>query len=213
MTAFKRPSSPNGLFTENEMDTALVRLFTARMKLGEFDDPNLVPWVAQARARVPSWVNSNSNLAITETPERLAMARESGAKSIVLLKNNDTTKKDGTTGKLLPMQVPASGPFSVYVIGYFSNPNSMYLGGYSSSQQRNGVVKMVNGYNGLRNAILAINRYPGAEQEWRHVVLQQLEWNQDGRADTRRRQFGCALNTCYKLTEEEWVSHSSSERE
>ena len=150
-------TTPNGLFTENDVDVALTRLFTARMKLGEFDDVANEPWVAQARARVPSWTNSNSNLAITETPERLAMAREVGSKSIVLLKNNVTTKKDGTTGELLPMPVPATGPFSVYVIGYFSNPSSMYLGGYSSSQQSNGIAKMVNGYNGLRNAILTIN--------------------------------------------------------
>ena len=153
-------TTPNGLFTENDVDVALTRLFTARMKLGEFDDVASEPWVAQARARVPSWTNSNSNNAITETPERLAMAREVGAKSIVLLKNSATTKKDGTTGELLPMPVPATGPFSVYVIGYFANPSSMYLGGYSSSQQSAGTAKMVNGYNGLRNAILAIN--PGA---------------------------------------------------
>ncbi len=150
-------TTPNGLFTENDVDVALTRLFTARMKLGEFDDVANEPWVVQARERVPSWTNLNSNNAITETPDRLAMAREVGAKSIVLLKNSATTKKDGTTGELLPMQVPASGPFNVYVIGYFSNPSSIYLGGYSSSQQSAGTAKMVNGYNGLKNAILAIN--------------------------------------------------------
>ena len=65
--------------------------------------------------------------------------------------------KDGTTGKLLPLQVPASGAFNVAVIGYFANPNSLFLGGYSSTQGSYGVAKSINAYNGIRNAILAVN--------------------------------------------------------
>ena len=33
-----------GILKESEIDTALVRLFTARMKLGMFDPPELVPY-------------------------------------------------------------------------------------------------------------------------------------------------------------------------
>jgi beta-glucosidase len=149
-----------GHFTENELDVAVERLMTARMKLGEFDAANnLVPWVNQARQRVPqgSWMNNDTNNAVTETPERLAMARKVGAQSIVLLKNSTTTRKDGSVGKLLPLHVPATGTFNVAVIGYFANPATMYLGDYSSSQSAHGIANQVTGYIGLKNAIQAIN--------------------------------------------------------
>src|SRR5207302_10559475 len=77
-------SLPTGRVTENQVDTSLERLFTARMRLGEFDNGgNDVPWVQQARTRVPqgSWQNNESNMVGTETPARLAAAREAGARS------------------------------------------------------------------------------------------------------------------------------------
>jgi len=152
-------TTETGLFTENDVDTSLVRLFTARMQLGEFDvalglD---VPWATQAKARVPSWANNNNNLAVTETAERLAIAREVGAKSLVLLKNNELERKDGSAGKLLPIPVPASGEFKVLVIGALGNLTNFYLGGYSSTQGSYGQANNVTPYVGLRNAIQAIN--------------------------------------------------------
>jgi beta-glucosidase len=146
-------------FNVNDLDTSLVRLFTARMELGEFDNVDSEPWVTAARARVPAgtWTNSNANNAVTETGARLNTAREIGDKTIVLLKNNSTTSNDGTTGKLLPLKVPATGPFKVAVIGYFANPANMYLGGYASNQGAPGVANEVNGYNGIKAAIQAIN--------------------------------------------------------
>ena len=68
-------TTTTGLVTENQVDTSLERLFTARMRLGEFDNGgNDVPWVQQARTRVPqgSWQNNESNMAVTETvlPDR-----------------------------------------------------------------------------------------------------------------------------------------------
>jgi beta-glucosidase len=159
-------TTETGLFTENDVDTALLRLFTARMQLGEFDyDLGIdVPWITQAQERVPegTWTNSNDNMAITETPERVAMAREVGAKTLVLLKNDETTKKDGTVGKLLPLEIPTSGPFNVAVVGYFANPNPtsstyQYLGGYSSNQGTNARANHTNPYEGIQDAIQAIN--------------------------------------------------------
>jgi beta-glucosidase len=135
-------------FNVNDLDTSAVRLFTARMETGEFDDPLTVPWVTQARTRVPSWTNNNTNNAVTETPARLALDRKAADESLVLLKNKD---------KLLPLKVPTSGAYKVAVIGYFANPSSMYLGGYSSSQGAAGVANEVNGYNGLKSAITAID--------------------------------------------------------
>jgi beta-glucosidase len=146
-------------YNENDVDTSLVRLFASRIAMGEFDNENQIPWVRQARQQLApgTWVNSDANNAVTETPARLALARKAGDQSIVLLKNNSTTKKDGTKGTLLPLRVPHSGPFKVAVIGYYANPPQMYLGGYSSNQGPHGVAKEVNGYQGLKTAIQAID--------------------------------------------------------
>lgn len=154
-------------FNVNDLDTSATRLFEARMSLGEWDDN--VPWVTQARARVPygSW-NNNSNNGVTETPARLALAREAGDKSIVLLKNDSKTRKDTTTGRLLPLQniLPAATAPKVAVIGFFGNPApaNVYLGGYSSTQQppsvtqpNAGQTNTITGYDGIRNAVLALH--------------------------------------------------------
>src|SRR3954451_6639798 len=105
-------------YTVNDLDAAAVRVFTSRMKLGEFDDPSLNPWVRQARDNVPegSWTNDDTNGAVTETlpakrtqPQtRLQLAREAGDKTIVLLKN----QRD-----LLPLNVPRTGAPRIAVIG------------------------------------------------------------------------------------------------
>ncbi len=159
-------TTETGLYTENDVDTAMLRLFTARMQLGEFDFDlgKDVPWITKARERVPAgaWENKDSNKGITETPERLAMAREAGAKSLVLLKNAETTRKDGSTGRLLPVKIPTSGPFNVVVIGHFANPKVtvneyQYLGGYSSFQGLAAAEKQNNPYDGIRAAVMAVN--------------------------------------------------------
>ncbi|MDR7302871.1 glycoside hydrolase family 3 C-terminal domain-containing protein [Haloactinomyces albus] len=144
----------NGVYTENFMDASLVRMFTVRIKLGEFDDPADVPWVRKARERVPrgSWENSNANNAVTQTPKRLELAREAAAESIVLLRNEPV---DGSGSKLLPLKVPESGPFRVAVIG--NHAKKMYLGGYSSNQGSAGLANSTTGYEGIKTAIKAIN--------------------------------------------------------
>jgi beta-glucosidase len=156
--------------SENDLDVSLERLFTARIKLGEFDAASgAVPWVNQARQRVPqgTWTNSDANQAVTETPARLAMARHAGDEGIVLLKNAATKRKNGSVGKLLPLRIPRSGPFKVAVMGYFANPASMYLGDYSSVQASSGQRNEVNGYQGIRQAVQAtdpqatVDFYPG----------------------------------------------------
>jgi beta-glucosidase len=146
-----------------------TRLFTNRMKLGEFNPDGDVPWYTQAVARDQSygmypWPNSNANNAVTETPARLALAREAGAASIVLLKNATTTRKDGTVGKLLPIVVPPSAPFKVLVVGPYANVANPYLGGYSSTQAAAGQANEVNAFPALKTAIQAIN--PSAQVDF-----------------------------------------------
>src|SRR4051794_38570110 len=160
-------------YTVNDLDAAAVRVFTSRMKTGEFDDPSLNPWVRDARARVPrgSWTNDDTNNAVTETPARLQLAREAGDKTIVLLKNQSKTLKDGTTGKLLPLKVPTTGAPKIAVIGMLAcpaattsgqattcpNASNVYLGGYSSNQLTSGQNNIVTGYDGIKKAVQAIN--------------------------------------------------------
>ena len=65
----------NGLISEAEIDVSLRRLFLARMKLGLFDPPSMVPYTA-----IPySEVNS---------PAHRALAQDVADKSMVLLKND-----------------------------------------------------------------------------------------------------------------------------
>lgn len=153
-------------YNENDVDVAVARLMRVRMRLGEFDKDSNVPWVAQARNALngKTWINSDSNNAITETPDRLSMAHKIADQSIVLLKN----KPSGASGSpLLPLQVPASGKFSLAVIGPFANPDSLFLGGYSSIQKSAGQANEINGCKGLQTAVSAINSqatvdcYPG----------------------------------------------------
>ncbi len=160
------------VFNVNDMDTSLVRLFTTRMRLGEFDDVANEPWVKAARAQLPpgTWTNSDANNAVTETPARLQLAQNVADRGFVLLKNAHTTLKNGTTGAVLPIHVPSSGSFKVAVIGYLANPSptmgnnstgasagAFYLGGYSSNQGAPGVAKEVTAYQGLKQEIQAID--------------------------------------------------------
>jgi beta-glucosidase len=159
-------------FNSGDMDTSLGRLFAARMQLGEFDNVANEPWVKAARAQLPpgTWTNSDANNAVTETPARLQLARQVADRGFVLLKNANTTLKNGTTGTALPIHVPSSGPFKVAVIGYLANPTprgevgstgaaagAMYLGGYSSDQGAPGNANEVTPYQGLKHAIQAID--------------------------------------------------------
>lgn len=146
-------------YNEQDLDSSLIRLFTARMQLGEFGPIGSEPWVKAARAHLPagSWVNSDANHAVTETPARLGLARSVADRAIVLLKNAVTQRKDGSAGKLLPLNVPRSGPFSVAVIGTMANQANMYLGGYSSVQGAAGQGNEVTPYEGIKRAIQAVN--------------------------------------------------------
>src|SRR4051812_33045811 len=168
-------------YTVNDLDAAAVRVFTSRMKLGEFDDPSLNPWVKKARQSVPqgSWTNDDANNAVTQTPARLDLAKDAADKTIVLLKNN---------GNLLPLNVPTTGTPRIAVMGFPACPSAsvlpgsptstnpgtarvapgapvnscpdssnVYLGGYSSNQGTPGQGNIVTGFTGIRNAIRAIN--------------------------------------------------------
>ncbi|HVT99526.1 MAG TPA: glycoside hydrolase family 3 C-terminal domain-containing protein [Acidobacteriaceae bacterium] len=94
-----------GYLSENDVDTALVRLFTARMKLGMFDPPDMVPYTKIDEKELDS-------------AEHRALARKLANESMVLLKN------DGT----LPLK---SSVTKIAVIGPLADQNRVLMGNYS----------------------------------------------------------------------------------
>lgn len=76
-----------GLITEADIDKALVNIFTVRMRLGEFDPQNIVPYAGIK----PSIIND---------PSHNDLALEIATKTPVLLKNNNIAK---TGNKALPL--------------------------------------------------------------------------------------------------------------
>jgi len=94
-----------GYLTEADMDTALSRLFTARMRLGMFDPPEIVPF-------------SKIGIKENHSEEHKAISLRAARESIVLLKN------DG----VLPLanrysRIAVVGPTATSLIGLEGNYN------------------------------------------------------------------------------------------
>ena len=94
-----------GFLKESEIDTALVRLFTARIKLGMFDPREAMPY---------SQIDEKE----LDTPEHRVLARAIANESMVLLKN------DGT----LPLK---PGPLRIALIGPLADQTKYLLGNYN----------------------------------------------------------------------------------
>jgi len=96
-----------GILRESEIDTALVRLYTARMKLGMFDPPEMTPY-------------SKIDEKELESAEHRALAHRLANESMVLLKN------DGT----LPLK---KGAMKIAVVGPLADQTKYLLGNYNGS--------------------------------------------------------------------------------
>jgi beta-glucosidase len=94
-----------GYLSESAINTALVRLFTARIRLGMFDPPEMVPY-------------SKIDESELDSPAHRAMARKLANESMVLLKN------DGT----LPLK---SGITRIAVVGPLADQTRVLLGNYT----------------------------------------------------------------------------------
>jgi beta-glucosidase len=94
-----------GYLPQSALDTALIRLFTARIRLGMFDPPEMVPYSAIDEKELDS-------------AEHRAQARRLANESMVLLKN------DGT----LPIKPQIQ---KIAVIGPLANQTKVLLGNYS----------------------------------------------------------------------------------
>ncbi|HMD77161.1 MAG TPA: glycoside hydrolase family 3 C-terminal domain-containing protein [Terracidiphilus sp.] len=96
-----------GILKESEIDTALIRLFTARMKLGMFDPPEMVPY-------------SKIDEKLLESAQSRALARTLANESMVLLKN------DGT----LPLK---RGAIKIALVGPLADQTEYLLGNYNGT--------------------------------------------------------------------------------
>jgi beta-glucosidase len=96
-----------GFLKESDIDIALKRLFTARMKLGMFDPPEMVPY-------------SKIDESLLDSPQHRALALKMANESMVLLKN------DGT----LPLK--ASG-VKIALIGPLAEQTQVLLGNYNGN--------------------------------------------------------------------------------
>jgi beta-glucosidase len=94
-----------GYLPESTLDTALIRLFTARMKLGMFDPPEMVPYTRIDEKELDS-------------TEHRALARKLANEAMVLLKN------DG----LLPLQPRIK---KIAVVGPLADQERPLLGNYA----------------------------------------------------------------------------------
>ncbi len=96
-----------GYLKESEIDTALTRLFTARIKLGMFDPPEMVPYTKIDESELDSAAHR-------------ALARKLANESMVLLKN------DG----VLPLK---SSGIKIAVVGPLANQTKVLLGNYNGT--------------------------------------------------------------------------------
>jgi beta-glucosidase len=94
-----------GFLKESEIDVALTRLFTARMKLGMFDPPEMVPY-------------SKIDEKLLDSAAHRDLARKVADESMVLLKN------DG----VLPLRTSA---IKIAVIGPLADQTRVLLGNYN----------------------------------------------------------------------------------
>ena len=96
-----------GQLKETDIDTALIRLFTARVKLGMFDPPAMVAYTKLDDQELSS-------------PAHRSLARHIAEESIVLLKNDGTLPLKSSTAKIA-------------VIGPIANEAGVLLGNYNGT--------------------------------------------------------------------------------
>src|SRR5215471_15905564 len=106
-----------GYLSESTIDTALIRLMTARIRLGMFDPPEIVPF-------------SKIDEKMLDSAEHRALARKLANESIVLLKN------DGT----VPLKPAVT---KIAVVGPLADQTRVLLGNYNGTPSHS--VSMLDG--------------------------------------------------------------------
>jgi beta-glucosidase len=98
-----------GLLTENDINVAVKRIFTARFKLGMFDPDEMVPY-----AQIPFFVNCSDY--------NSSLSREAARRSIVLLKNENNTLPLSKNIKTIAVIGPNADNFESLIGNYNGIP-------------------------------------------------------------------------------------------
>ena len=99
-----------GLLTADDIDRAVRRLFTARIKLGMFDPPQTIPYASVPLAEIDS------------EPHR-QLALQTGRESLVLLKNSDHLLPLGTKYKTIAVIGPNADNVDSLLGNYNGTPS------------------------------------------------------------------------------------------
>ncbi len=156
-----------GLVNETDLDVSVKRLMMARMKLGMFDPPEMVPW-------------SGLPVDIVSSPEHRQLALEMARKSIVLLKNDNHA---------LPLSKKLK---KVAVIGPNANNADVQNGNYNGTP-----VNPVTVFEGIRSKLGAGAEVRYAQGSPHHAGLPFLLPVPAGRLFTDREQTVHGLRAGY----------------
>ncbi len=170
-----------GLVSEADMDVALVRVFTARFQLGEFDPVDSVPYNSDSYSLSASG-DPSVKLA---SDAHLAVAHESALEAGVLLKN------DGT----LPFAGAGTG--QTVALGHVDTLNVFQSGSYSGpAQSKTTFAQALAIRNG--ESASAVTAGSAAQQLFDHVALFPNAINSGGTALTVS---ACASDPCDPITD------------
>ncbi len=98
------------LISEDDINRAVKRLYTAKFRLGIFDPPEMVPW-------------SRLTLKDNDTEENRAVARQAARESIVLLKNERATLPLKSSVKTIAVIGPTADSLDVLLGNYNGTPS------------------------------------------------------------------------------------------
>ncbi|HUE42362.1 MAG TPA: glycoside hydrolase family 3 C-terminal domain-containing protein [Candidatus Sulfotelmatobacter sp.] len=98
-----------GALKESDIDQAVARLYTARIKLGLFDPPEMVPY-------------NRIDERLLDSAAHRALARKMADESMVLLKNNG----------ILPLKIPGPG-LKIAIVGPLADQTKVLMGNYSGA--------------------------------------------------------------------------------
>jgi beta-glucosidase-like glycosyl hydrolase/uncharacterized protein YjdB len=155
---FLTEARDEGLITEDDMDVSLVRVFTERMRLGEWDDP--------AKVRYRSSEYRPAIQVGKASASHTATANKMSDEAPVLLKNGPV---QGTNEMALPLdRDDVAGDGGIVVLGYLADEAE--LGGYSGSPNPAPISSLA----GLKEAVAAmgfkadekVTFIPGIEPEY-----------------------------------------------
>jgi len=104
------PALRRGLVTEADLDRALVRLFTARFRLGLFDPGASTPWSALGEAAIDS-------------PAHRQLARAAAARAVVLLENRNGALPLGRSVKRIAVVGPTADDEEALLANYHGTPS------------------------------------------------------------------------------------------